>query len=31
VSCARLVLRRSEMTRVGPIIIRVITLDPKWL
>src|SRR5215510_15377450 len=30
VSFARLVLSRLEMTRVGPIIIRVITLDPKW-
>src|SRR5215475_10202817 len=31
VAVARLVRRRLEMTRVGPIIIRVITLDPKWL
>jgi hypothetical protein len=31
VAFARLVRRRLEMTRVGPLIIRVITLDPKWL
>jgi hypothetical protein len=31
VSFARRVLRRIEMTRVGPIILRVITLDPTWL
>src|SRR5262245_31590099 len=30
VSFAQLVLRCFEMTRVGPIIIRVITLHPTW-